>query len=127
MLNACEISKIADGETRENKLSEIYLRFLEDSNKLVKVEAYKLLGPYIATLHGNKIHEKLIENYLKMTNSSINGLSSDNEVSFIISKAQRFDNNSLDYSRMRLQFSSSVTHTRRNEMAYFLKTFQGLD
>ena len=66
--------------------------FLEDSNKLVKIEAYKLLGPFITALHGNKIHEKLIENYLKMTNSAINNLSSDNEVNIKIEKPSHLSN-----------------------------------
>lgn len=78
--NACEISKLSETETRENQITEVYLRFLEDTSKWVKIAAYKNLGPYIATLMGNKIHEKLIENYLKMSHASVNGLSTDNEV-----------------------------------------------
>ena len=76
----CEIANICDGIARETHLTETYLRFLEDSSKWVKVAAYKKLGPFIATLMGQKIHSKLLENYLRMAHPSINGLSSDNEV-----------------------------------------------
>jgi len=78
--NACEISQLSENETRENQITEIYLKFLEDNSKWVKVAAYKNLGPFIATLIGLKVHEKLIENFLKMSHSSVNGLSNANEI-----------------------------------------------
>lgn len=77
---ACRIAEICDGASRETHLTEVFLRFLEDASKWVKVAAYKNLGPFIATLMGQKIHAKLIENYLKMAHPSINNLSIDNDV-----------------------------------------------
>lgn len=91
---ACDISKISDGETRETQLSEILLSFLKDSSKWVKIAAYKNLGPFLATLEGRKINEKLIESYLSMTESSVNGLCQDNEV---YNKTAPFLNYDLDH------------------------------
>jgi hypothetical protein len=61
-------------------LTDAVLTFLKDSNKWVKISAYKNLGPFISTLQGQKINEKLVENYLHMTDSSVNNLSPENEV-----------------------------------------------
>lgn len=80
MDNVCEIAVISDETTRESQLTEVLLAFLKDSSKWVKVAAYKNLGPFIATLMGRRINEKLIESYLAMAESSVNGLSQENEV-----------------------------------------------
>lgn len=54
---------------------------LKDSNKWVKLSAYKALGPFISSLNGMNISEKLFEAYSQMTTSSVNSLSADsNEV-----------------------------------------------
>jgi hypothetical protein len=53
---------------------------LKDLNKWVKISAYKNLGPFIATLEGGEVNEKLFENYIKMTEPAINNLGTDNEV-----------------------------------------------
>lgn len=56
------------------------LNFLKDSNKWVKISAYKNLGPFISTLQGLRVNEKLVENYISMSNSSINNLAPENEI-----------------------------------------------
>ena len=56
------------------------LKLLNDSNKWVKISAYKCLGPFISSLSGMNISEKLFENYCQMTSNSLNALSSDNEI-----------------------------------------------
>jgi len=78
-----EISNICKEELldhRETELTDATLNFLKDSNKWVKISAYKHLGPFISTLQGYKIHEKLIESYLHMADNSVNNLSPDNEI-----------------------------------------------
>ena len=76
------MSKIADNIEKENELTERELDFLKDSSKWVKISGYKLLGPFIATLHGLKINDKLVDNYLHMADPNINSLAQDNEVRF---------------------------------------------
>jgi hypothetical protein len=71
-------------EYKKNELTDAVLTFVKDSNKLVKIAAYKSLGPFISTLQGIQINEKLIESYLQMAESSINNISQDNEVYFLI-------------------------------------------
>jgi len=78
-----EISNICKEESieiRENELTEAMNNFLKDSNKWVKISAYKSLGPFIFTLTDQNINEKLIESYLHMADSNINNLSPDNEI-----------------------------------------------
>lgn len=65
---------------RESTLTTIMLKFLKDNNKWVKISGYKQLGPFISTLAGLNINEKLYENYCLMTESSLNNLSPDNEI-----------------------------------------------
>ena len=72
-------------EVRENELTDAILNFLKDSNKWVKISAYKNLGPFISTLEGLKVNEKLIENYLHMADSNVNNLAPDNEIIFACS------------------------------------------
>ena len=54
--------------------------FLKDSNKWVRISAYKSLGKFIHTLKGRKVHEKLIIEYSKMIDSDINSLGKDNQI-----------------------------------------------
>jgi serine/threonine-protein phosphatase 4 regulatory subunit 1 len=75
-----EMAKISDNETKETELVERELEFMKDSSKWVKISAYKSLGPFISTLAGLKINEKLLENYLHMTDSSINSMAPENEI-----------------------------------------------
>jgi len=78
-----EISNICKEESieiRENELTEAMNNFLKDSNKWVKISAYKNLGPFIFTLQDQNINEKLIDSYLHMADSNINNLSPDNEI-----------------------------------------------
>ena len=56
------------------------LKLLKDNNKWVKIAAYKCLGPFISTLSGLSISEKLFENYCLMTSNALNSLVSDNEI-----------------------------------------------
>lgn len=67
---------------RESILTTIMLKFLKDTNKWVKISSFKQLGPFIWTLAGLNINEKLYENYCMMTEASLNSLSPDNEVGF---------------------------------------------
>lgn len=78
--NIVIISNISETPIRENFLTQVLLKLLKDTNKWVKIAAYKCLGPFISTLAGMSISEKLFENYCQMTTSSLNSLASDNEI-----------------------------------------------
>ena len=80
--NFVEISKIVDPDSRQGALTDKYLEFLKDNMKIVKIFAYKNLGPFIETLQNLKVNDKLFEAYLHMTDYSINSLGKDNEVKF---------------------------------------------
>ena len=56
------------------------LSFLKDSNKWVKLSAYKNLGKFIWTLKGLRINEKLVQEFFRMTDNDINSIGRDNEV-----------------------------------------------
>ena len=75
-----EISQMCEPQDRETTLTAVMLKFLKDTNKWVKISAYKQLGPFIATLSGLSISEKLYEHYCQMTENSLNGLSPENEI-----------------------------------------------
>lgn len=80
-----EISNICKDELvehRESELTEAFLNFLKDPNKWVRISAYKNLGPFIFTLQGQKINEKLIDSYIHMIDSSISSLSPEKEILF---------------------------------------------
>ena len=47
-----EMTKICEIKEREENMTELLLKFLEDGNKWVKIAAFKALGPFIATLEG---------------------------------------------------------------------------
>lgn len=78
--NIVGIAKISDRLVRENSLTNSFLKLLKDNNKWVKTSGYKCLGPFISTLAGLKISDKLFEHYCQMTTSAINSLSQDNEI-----------------------------------------------
>jgi len=67
-------------EIRENELTEAILNFIKDSNKWVKISAYKNLGRFISTLEGLRVSERLVENYLHMADSNVNSLGTDSEI-----------------------------------------------
>lgn len=80
-----EIANICKDELtniREEELTEAMNNFIKDSNKWVKISAYKNLGPLISTLMSLKINEKLVDSYVHMADSNINNLSPDNEIIF---------------------------------------------
>ena len=54
------------------------LRLLRDSNKWVKVSAYKHLGPFIHHLKGYKLNLDLLREFTRMTEPEIAGLGKDN-------------------------------------------------
>jgi hypothetical protein len=72
------MANICDETTRETQLTEIMLSFVKDTHKWVKISAYKNLGPFIATLKGHIINDKLLESYIKMSTHEINDLSLEN-------------------------------------------------
>ena len=49
---------------REENLTNLLINFLKDSNKFVKVSAYKCIAPFIVTLSNGNINEKLLEFYV---------------------------------------------------------------
>lgn len=71
---------MCDPTTRETSLTNIILKLLKDANKWVKISAYKQLGPFISTLSGFKISDKLYDNYIQMTGNTLSNISPDNEV-----------------------------------------------
>lgn len=75
-----EIANICDEATRETQLTEIMLAFIRDTHKWVKISAYKNIGPFIATLKGRAINDKLLESYVRMSTHEINDLSLENEI-----------------------------------------------
>lgn len=56
------------------------LNFIKDQHKWVKLPAYKNLGPFIATLKGRTINERLLEEYFRMSTHEINDLSVENDI-----------------------------------------------
>ena len=74
------MAELSPNEEKEGQLSELMLVFLRDSNKWVRLSAYKNLGRFIWTLKGLKINEKLIQEFYRMTDNDINSIGRDNEV-----------------------------------------------
>ena len=86
-----EICNLCNGETakyKEKELTTMMLGFLKDTNRWVKISAYLRLGEFISSLQGQKVHEGLVEHYLQMASSSVNGLTQENEI--IIACAYNF-------------------------------------
>lgn len=53
---------------------------LRDTNKWVRISAYKALGHFLHLLKGLKINARLVGEYLKMADNDINSLGKDNEI-----------------------------------------------
>lgn len=62
------------------------LGFLKDSNKWVKIAAYKNLIPFIDTLSDTEINQELFEQFIKMTDVALDDMCNDNEVIFSLFK-----------------------------------------
>jgi len=65
---------------REKELTDVMNNFLKDSQKAVKVSAYKNLGLFISTLKDLNIHQNLFNSYISMTSGSIKSLGVENEI-----------------------------------------------
>ena len=74
------MSELSSETDREGSISEIMLNLLKDSNKWVRLSAYKNLGKFIYTLKGLKINEKLLQEYYRMPDNDINSIGRDNEI-----------------------------------------------
>ena len=64
----------------ETTLVSTYLQFFKDDVKWVKISAYINIGPFISTLAGRTIPEKLFEYYVNMIESNVNSLCEKDEV-----------------------------------------------
>jgi serine/threonine-protein phosphatase 4 regulatory subunit 1 len=73
-----DISELCEPNERELVLTEIMLTLLKDSNKWVRVSAYKSLGRFIYSLKGQKINEKLTIEFCKMVENEVNAIGKDN-------------------------------------------------
>lgn len=78
--NLVDVSRMCEPNDRETTLTTLMLKFLKDSNKWVKIASFKQLGPFISTLSGLTISEKLYDYYCQMTDSTLNNLSPGSEV-----------------------------------------------
>ena len=58
------------------------LKLLKDSNKWVRVSAYKNLGPFIHHLKGCKLSPELLREFTRMVDPDISGLGKDNEITY---------------------------------------------
>lgn len=54
------------------------LNLLKDSNKWVRLSAYKNLGKFIYMLKGLKMSEKLVQEYCRMPDNDINSIGREN-------------------------------------------------
>ena len=75
-----DMAEMSEATQREVILTDIMLTLLKDSNKWVRVSAYKNLGRFIYTLKGLKINEKLVIEFCKMADNEINSIGKDNEI-----------------------------------------------
>ena len=78
-----EISNLCEGESkkfREKELTDVMSIFLKDSQKAVKISAYKSLRLFISTLKDLNIHQNLFESYTNMTSDQIKSLTTDNQI-----------------------------------------------
>ena len=56
------------------------LSFLKDTNKWVKISAYKSLGPFIHTMKGLKMNERLLIEFSRMVDNDVNSIGKDNQI-----------------------------------------------
>eukprot|EP01017_Pseudomicrothorax_dubius_P025766 TRINITY_DN2817_c0_g1_i4.p1 TRINITY_DN2817_c0_g1~~TRINITY_DN2817_c0_g1_i4.p1 ORF type:complete len:398 (-),score=63.33 TRINITY_DN2817_c0_g1_i4:972-2165(-) len=75
-----KLAPLSEPSFRQEELTNVLLRFLKDTNKWVKISAYKHLGAFIYTLKDLTVDDRLIEHFVRMTEPSINNISTDNEI-----------------------------------------------
>lgn len=73
-----DMSELSDDTDREQNLSELMLALLKDSNKWVRLSAYKNLGKFIFTLKGLSMNERLVVEFCRMTDNDINSIGREN-------------------------------------------------
>lgn len=73
-----EMSELSEESEQEQNLTDLMLTLLKDSNKWVRLSAYKNLGKFIFTLKGLNINEKLIQEFCRMTDNDINSIGREN-------------------------------------------------
>lgn len=56
------------------------LLYLNDANRVVRITAYKILGPFIHHLKGYSMHPDLLKEYCRMAEGEVAGLGKDNEL-----------------------------------------------
>lgn len=54
------------------------LRLLKDTHKIVRLTAYKNLGPFIYELKGGKMPGDLLREFCRMTDSDVTSIEKDN-------------------------------------------------
>lgn len=72
-----DISEISSPELRSQNLVELYKKFTQDASKWVKMAAHQFLGPFIATLKGQKIDKSLVNYYIGMGDPKKSSFNSD--------------------------------------------------
>lgn len=75
-----DVSKLCEYNTRIKVLTNSMLSFLNDTNKWVKIAAYKNLVPFIDTLQLNDINQQLFDHFNKMTSTTQDNFSNDSEI-----------------------------------------------
>eukprot|EP00818_Percolomonas_sp_WS_P007090 CAMPEP_0117445108 /NCGR_PEP_ID=MMETSP0759-20121206/5614_1 /TAXON_ID=63605 /ORGANISM="Percolomonas cosmopolitus, Strain WS" /LENGTH=646 /DNA_ID=CAMNT_0005237251 /DNA_START=2048 /DNA_END=3988 /DNA_ORIENTATION=- len=60
------IAKCVTSKIRTTVLSELFETFCDDVSRWVKMEAYKQLGPLIATFKGNEVNDRLVHHFTDM-------------------------------------------------------------
>ena len=58
------------------------LTLLKDSNKTVRMTAYKNLGPFISELKGGKLSLDLLKEFCRMADNDVTSLGKDNEITY---------------------------------------------
>ena len=72
------MSELSSESDKESCISDIMLNLLKDTNKWVRLSAYKNLGKLIHTLKGLKINEKLLQEFYRMPDNDINSIGREN-------------------------------------------------
>lgn len=75
-----EISELCSKEEKETFLTEVMLNLLKDSNKWVRISAYKNLGAFIHQLKGLKFHPELLREFCRMADNDVNTLTRENDI-----------------------------------------------